>query len=145
MEDSTRLILAAPRARDRTSLALVLVLILPVLSPFMAVEAAQVNAEDFGIIAELHDVLATRDLMLDSDQIELQAENALAPVRNGVRSIGSQDPLTHIETALDGLSVESSHPQGVEHPEPIDILLGEDAPPGSVSYTHLTLPTILLV
>ena len=136
----------------------------------MAVEAAQVNAEDFGIIAELHDVLATRDLMLDSDQIELQAENALAPVRNGVRSIGSQDPLTHIETALDGLSVETSHPQGVEHPEPIDILLGEDAPPGlvdtiwgtlvnltdyviwseyqaqnngphPVSYTHLTLPT----
>ena len=100
MEDSTRLILAAPRARDRTSVALVLVLILPLLSPFMAVEAAQVRAEDFGIVSELHEVLATRDLMLDSDQIELQAENSLSPVRNGVRSIGSQDPLTHIDTAV---------------------------------------------
>ena len=55
MEDSTRIILAAPRARDRTSVALVLVLILPMLTPFMAVEAAQVRAEDFGIVAELHD------------------------------------------------------------------------------------------
>ena len=51
MEDSPRLILAAPRSRDRTSLALVLVLILPMLSPFMAVEAAQVRAEDFGIVS----------------------------------------------------------------------------------------------
>ena len=139
MEDSTRIILAAPRARDRTSVALVLVLILPMLTPFMAVEAAQVRAEDFGIIAELHDVLATRDLMLDSDQIELQAENSLSPVRNGVRSIGSQDPLTHIDTALDGLVVQPSAPMGVDHPKPIDILLGDDAPPGLVDTIWGTL------
>ncbi len=139
MEEGTRLILAAPRARDRISLALVLVFILPMLSPFMAVEATQIRAEDFGIISELHDVLSTRDLMLDSDQIELQAENSLAPVRNGVRSIGSQDPLTHIDTALDGLIVESSNPEGVEHPAPIDILLGEDAPPGLVDTIWGTL------
>ena len=139
MEDSTRIILAAPRARDRTSVALVLVLILPLLSPFMAVEAAQVRAEDFGIVAELHDVLATRDLMLDSDQIELQAENSLSPVRNGVRSIGSQDPLTHIDTALDGLVVQPSAPTGVDHPKPIDILLGDDAPPGLVDTIWGTL------
>ena len=139
MEESTRLILAAPRARDRTSLALVLVLILPMLSPFMAVQATQVRAEDFGIIEELHDVLSTRDLMLDSNQIELQAENSLAPVRNGVRSLGSQDPMTHIDTALDGLIVEPSSPEGVEHPQPIDILLGDDAPPGLVDTIWGTL------
>ena len=139
MENSPRLILAAPRARDRTSVALILVLILPLLSPFMAVEAAQVRAEDFGIVSELHEVLATRDLMLDSDQIELQAENSLSPVRNGVRSIGSQDPLTHIDTALDGLAVEPSHPIGAEHPKPIDILLGDDAPPGLVDTIWGTL------
>ena len=51
--------------------------------------------------------------MLDSDQIELQAENSLSPVRNGVRSIGSQDPLTHIDTALDGLSVAPSDPMTI--------------------------------
>ena len=139
MEENTRLILAAPRTRDHTSLALVLVLILPLLSPFMAVEATQVRAEDFGIIAELHDVLSTRDVMLDSNQIELQAENSLAPVRNGVRSLGSQDPLTHIDTALDGLIVEPSNPEGVDHPQPIDILLGEDAPPGLVDTIWGTL------
>ena len=37
MEASPRLILAAPRSRDHTSLALVLVLILPLLSPLIAV------------------------------------------------------------------------------------------------------------
>ena len=142
MENSTRLILAAPRARDRTSLALVLVFLLPMLSPLMVVEAAQIQAEDFGIIAELHDVLETRDLMLDSAQIEYQAENSLAPVRNGVRSIGSQDPISHIDMALDGLAVESSNPQGVEHPQPIDILLGEDAPPGLVDTIWSTLINI---
>ena len=71
MEASPRLILAAPRTRDHTSFALVLVLILPLLSPFLAVEASQVRAEDFGIVSELHEVLETRDLVLDSDVIEL--------------------------------------------------------------------------
>ena len=132
MEDSTRLILAAPRVRDRTSAALVLILILPLLSPFMAVEASQVRAEDFGIVSELHDVLSERDVVLDSGQIELDANNALSPVRNGVRSLGSTDPLTHIDTALDGLIVEPSTPQGAEHPQPVGILLGDEAPPGLV-------------
>ncbi len=139
MEDSTRLILAAPRARDRTSLALVLILILPMLSPFMAVEASQVRAEDFGIVSELHDVLADRDVVLDSGQIEMDANNALSPVRNGVRSLGSTDPLTHIDTALDGLIVEPSTPQGAEHPQPIGILLGDEAPPGLVDTIWGTL------
>ncbi|MBJ84645.1 MAG: hypothetical protein CMB52_03915 [Euryarchaeota archaeon] len=142
MEDSTRLILAAPRSRDRTSLALVLVLILPMLSPLIAVEASQVRAEDFGIVSELNEILETRDTVLDSEVIELQAENSLSPVRNGVRSLGSEDPLTHMDTALGGLGVESSYPTGFEHPEPIDILLGEDAPPGLVDTIWGTLVNI---
>ena len=139
MEDSTRLILAAPRVRDRTSLALVLILILPMLSPFMAVEASQVRAEDFGIIAELNEVLSSRDEVLDGGLIEVQAENALAPVRSGVRSLGSTDPLTHIDTALDGLMVEPSVPQGIEHPNPIQILVGDENPPGLVDSIWGTL------
>ena len=142
MDTSPRLILAAPRSRDRTSMALILVLILPLLSPLIAVEASQVRAEDFGIVSELHEVLETRDLVLDSDVIELQAENALAPVRNGVRSLGSEDPLTHMDTALNGLGVESSQPQEFQHPEPIDILLGADAPPGLVDTIWGTLINI---
>ena len=142
MEASPRLILAAPRSRDHTSLALVLVLILPLLSPLIAVEASQVRAEDFGIVSELHEVLETRDLVLDSDVIELQAENALAPVRNGVRSLGSEDPLTHMDNALDGLAVESSQPIEFEHPELIEILQSGNAPPGLVDTIWSTLINI---
>ena len=138
MEDSTRLILAAPRARDRTSMALILVLILPMLSPIMVVEASQVRAEDFGIIAELNDVLETRDWALNGE-IQSDADQALAPVRNGVRSLGSEDPLTHMDMALDGLGVESTTPVAAEHPQPIDILLGADAPPGLVDTIWGTL------
>ena len=142
MEASPRLILAAPRTRDHTSFALVLVLILPLLSPLIAVAASQVRAEDFGIVSELHEVLETRDLVLDSDVIELQADNALAPARNGVRSLGSEDPLTHMDNALDGLGVESSQPIGFDHPEIVDILFGQDAPPGFVDTIWGTLINI---
>ncbi|MEE2747608.1 MAG: hypothetical protein VX473_03970 [Candidatus Thermoplasmatota archaeon] len=139
MEDSTRLILAAPRARDRTSLALILILILPMLSPFMTVEASQVRAEDFGIVAELNEVLTNRDDVLNSGLIGTQANASLAPVRNGVRSLGSTDPLTEIDEALDGLTVESSAPQGAEHPNPIHILIGDENPPGLVDSIWGTL------
>ena len=105
-------------------------------------EASQVRAEDFGIVSELHEVLETRDLVLDSDVIELQAENALAPVRNGVRSLGSEDPLTHMDNALDGLAVESSQPIEFEHPELIEILQSGNAPPGLVDTIWNTLINI---
>ena len=132
MSDSARLILATPRTRNRTSLWLVLVLLLPAASPLMAVDAAQVRAEDFGIVEELHAVLATRDLLLDSEQVRGQADDALAPVRNGVRSLGSSDPLTYVDSALDGVDIEPSAPQPTTHPSPIEILIGDEAPPGWV-------------
>ncbi|MED5486075.1 MAG: hypothetical protein VYB40_00015 [Candidatus Thermoplasmatota archaeon] len=126
MGDSPRLILGAPRTRDRTGLAMVLILVLPLLSPLAAVEAAQIKAEDFGIIAELNEVLDARDEMLDSNQITLQAENALSPVRNGVRSLGSEDALTQIDVALDGLQIESTAPEEPNHPKPVDILTSQN-------------------
>ena len=132
MTDNVRLLLATPRSRDRSSIMLVLVLILPLLSPAMVVDAAQVKAEDFGIVAELHEVLATRDILLDSEEVRLRAEDALAPVRSGVRSMGTGDPLTYVDSALDGLDTEPSEPQAVDHPPPIDLLIGDDAPPGYV-------------
>ena len=67
----------------------------------METQAAQVKAEDFGIIAELHEVLAERDVMLDSNQIRFDAEEALTPVQNGVRPLGPGDPLTYANSALD--------------------------------------------
>lgn len=111
---------------------LVLLMLLPAVSPLASVDAAQIRAEDFGIVEELHAVLGTRDLLLDSEQVQRDAENALAPVRNGVRSMGSNDPLTHVDSALDGLSIEPSAPQEVIHPAPVEILIGEDTPPGWV-------------
>lgn len=128
MASSTRIVLASPRARNHNSILLVMVLLLPLLAPFSEIEAAQVKAEDFGIISELHDVLADRDMMLDSEQIRLQAESALSPVQNGIRSLGSEDPLTYADSALDGISTVPTSPENVVHPDPIQLLVGDENP-----------------
>ena len=107
MTGSARLILAAPKTRGHTTLLLVLVLILPLLAPFSETQAAQIEAEDFGIIQELHEVLAERDTMLDSKLIRGQAQNALAPVQQGVRSLSSNAPLSHVDEAMNGLTTQS--------------------------------------
>jgi hypothetical protein len=128
MTGTARLILAAPQTRGHTTLLLVLVLILPLLAPFSETQAAQIEAEDFGIIQELHDVLAERDSMLDSEQIRLQAQNALAPVQQGVRSLSSTDPLSHVDDAMNGLTTQSTTPSQVIHPDPVELLVGDDNP-----------------
>ncbi|MEE3082502.1 MAG: hypothetical protein VX320_00245 [Candidatus Thermoplasmatota archaeon] len=109
----------------------------------METQAAQVKAEDFGIIAELHEVLAERDVMLDSNQIRFDAEAALTPVQNGVRPLGPGDPLTYANSALDGISTIPTTPETVTHPDPIRLLIGDENPASvdTVWDTILNLPT----
>ena len=126
---ASRVILAAPLARPGMSVWLTLVVILPLLAPMGAAQS-QFKADDFGVVEELHTILHERDVLLDSELVALEANQALDPVRNGVRDVDEDDPISHLDTALDGLAIHNTTPPTFVHPAPFALLSGaEEFPP----------------
>lgn len=143
-EAAARMVLAAPERRSVNGLWIAVLLVLPLIAPFSAAEAADsVRADDFGIIEELHNVLNQRGQLLDSEQVRLIAEGQLAPVKNGVRPAGSSDALANVDDIFTGVSMSESAPEDPIHPAPYQILLGdEEVAPGWVDNVWETLINI---
>jgi hypothetical protein len=143
-EAAARMVLAAPEGRSVSGMWIAVLLVLPLIAPFSAAEAADsVRADDFGIIEELHIVLNQRGQLLDSEQVRLIAEGQLAPVKNGVRPAGSSDALANVDNILTGVSMQESAPLAAIHPAPFQILLGDgDVAPGWVDNVWETLLNI---
>jgi hypothetical protein len=130
-EDSVRVLVAGPRSQGpRLSVFIALILLLPLFTPIGTASAElQIQAEDFGIMLELDDVLNERSERIGDLAVVNAANNALDGVRMEVRESDSEDPMARVQESLSNMQLVQTAPPPVVHPVPYDMLLDPENHP----------------
>ena len=126
-----RVLVAGPRSQGpRLSVFIALILLLPLFTPIGTASAElQIQAEDFGIMLELDDVLNERSERIGDLAVVNAANNALDGVRMEVRESDSEDPMARVQESLSNMQLVQTAPPPVVHPVPYDMLLDPENHP----------------
>ena len=133
-----------PRNHGRTSIFLILLMLMSVWLPLPVANAAiQIENRDLGVLTDLHDALDVRGGLLTDDGESASAESAMASVDAAIRPSGAYDALSLADNPMSDASFKQIDIQPVDHPDPFDIILDpENAPPGATDSILNTLINI---
>ena len=127
-----------------TPVWLVLIMLFAIVTPMPAADASiGLDSDDFGVVEQLHDMLAQRAELLTDDGEAALADRTIADVHSAIRPSGSADPLANIEGALEGTTFVDTRPILPEHPPAYQMLMAENGQaPGGVDNIWQTLLNI---
>ena len=141
---SVRLVHRAPAVSHSHTLMMVLLFLLPVVSPIASVSGeARIESQDFEILNRLSEVLEERQEVLDSNSVGQMAGPTIEGISNSVTPTGSADPLADIDSSIEGATMVATRPPDPVHPGPYQLLVDPGSrPPGQVDNIWQTLLNI---